>query len=140
MITIIIQIAYSTQHGDMQRTGGLVRGSPVTKLQDLCRLQQVPGLSFSSCSLYPCGLFQLLSQRTGNSSKGKHHKLSFCLLKYLSPALLSDFKVESSFEIVGNFEIGVQGLRPSESWPQCFGSQLVLTELFLLKRSFFSRH
>lgn len=38
VITIIIQIAYSTQHGATQRIDGLVQGSHISKLQDLCRI------------------------------------------------------------------------------------------------------
>ena len=79
MITIITQIAYSTPHEAAQRTDSLVCGSHVSKQQDLCRIQEMPVLSFTLCSLEACGLSQLLYQRAGNPSKEKHYKLSLCL-------------------------------------------------------------
>lgn len=51
MITIIIQITYSTLCGATQRIDGLVQGSHVSKLQDLCRIREMPVLSFALCSL-----------------------------------------------------------------------------------------
>lgn len=51
IITIIIQITYYTRHGAVQRIDGLVQDSHVSKLWDLCRIQEMPVLSFGLCSL-----------------------------------------------------------------------------------------
>lgn len=51
MITIITQIANSTRHGAAQGIDGRIQGSHVSKPQDLCRIQEMPGLAFILCSL-----------------------------------------------------------------------------------------